>query len=100
MLCVRCRRAIPPGAAMGRARRGRRHPFLSSRQDFSLMASRFGAHLKVWFFFVPLLALVVMPAIPDRALFQITAAETESLSHWLGAERAGEDTRSAKAILR
>jgi hypothetical protein len=64
------------------------------------MASRFGAHLKVWFFFVPLLAIVVMPAIPDRALFQIPAAETVSLSDSLGAERADEVTRSANAIFR
>jgi hypothetical protein len=64
------------------------------------MASRFGSHLKVWFFFVPLLAIVVMPAIPDRALFQIPAAETQSLTDSLGAERADELTRAANQAFR
>lgn len=64
------------------------------------MASRFGSHLKVWFFFVPLLAIVVMPAIPDRTLFQIPASETQSLIDSLGTERADEVTRAANEVFR
>ena len=64
------------------------------------MASRFGSHLKVWFFFVPLLAIVVMPAIPDRALFQIPPAETQSITDSLGTERADEVTRAANEVFR
>jgi hypothetical protein len=43
------------------------------------MASRFGSHIKVWFLLVPILSIAVMPAIPERKLFEVPDAETESL---------------------
>jgi len=64
------------------------------------MASRFGSHLKVWFLLVPVLAIAVMPAIPERSLFEIPEAETASLVASIGAERADEATRSANALFR
>ena len=64
------------------------------------MASRFGAHIKVWFLLVPVLALAVMPAIPNRTLFEIPAAETESLTAAIGSERVDDATRSANRLFR
>jgi hypothetical protein len=64
------------------------------------MASRFGSHIKVWFLLVPVLAIAVMPAIPDRTLFKIPAAETQSLTAAIGAQRVDDATRSANLIFR
>ncbi|MEM5371867.1 DUF4400 domain-containing protein [Paraburkholderia azotifigens] len=64
------------------------------------MASRFGSHLKVWFLLVPVLAIAVMPAIPDRTLFEIPDAETESLVASVGQERADTAIRSANDLFR
>jgi hypothetical protein len=64
------------------------------------MASRFGSHIKVWFLLVPVLAIAVMPAIPDRTLFEIPAAETESLTAAIGTQRVDDATRSANLIFR
>ncbi|MBN3754244.1 DUF4400 domain-containing protein [Paraburkholderia sp. Tr-20389] len=64
------------------------------------MASRFGSHLKVWFLLVPVLAIAVMPAIPDRTLFEIPDAETESLVASVGQERADAAIRSANDLFR
>ena len=64
------------------------------------MASRFGAHLKVWFLLVPVLAIAVMPAIPDRSLFEVPGAESASLVASVGAERADAATRSANDLFR
>jgi len=64
------------------------------------MASRFGSHIKVWFLLVPVLAIAVMPAIPDRTLFEIPAAETESLTAAIGKQRVDDATRSANLIFR
>lgn len=64
------------------------------------MASRFGAHIKVWFLLVPVLALAVMPAIPDRTLFEIPAEETESLTAAIGSQRVDDATRSANQLFR
>jgi len=62
------------------------------------MASRFGSHIKVWFLLVPVLTIAVMPAIPDRTLFEIPAAETASLVAAIGSERVDDATRSANVL--
>ena len=43
------------------------------------MASRFGSHIKVWFLLVPVLAIAVMPAIPERKLFEVPEAEVDEM---------------------
>jgi len=53
-----------------------------------MAGSRFVTHVKWWFFFVPLLAIFVMPAIPDRAFFSVPPEEAESVQIIVGAERA------------
>ncbi|MGF6768593.1 hypothetical protein P3T18_001063 [Paraburkholderia sp. GAS199] len=55
-----------------------------------MAGSRFAAHIKWWFFLVPLLALFVMPAIPDRSLFSVPPEEAESLQTVAGEARAEE----------
>ncbi|MEX3900888.1 MULTISPECIES: DUF4400 domain-containing protein [Paraburkholderia] len=55
-----------------------------------MASSRFVSHVKWWFFLVPLLALVVMPALPDRSLFAVPAQEAQSVEDVLGVERADE----------
>ncbi|SAL48363.1 hypothetical protein AWB68_02365 [Caballeronia choica] len=64
------------------------------------MASRFGSHLKLWFVLVPVLAIAVMPAIPERLLFEVPDAETASLVVSIGQERADTAVRSANQIFR
>lgn len=64
------------------------------------MASRFGSHLKLWFFLVPILSIAVMPAIPDRKLFEVPDAETESLVASVGQERADAAVRSANELFK
>jgi hypothetical protein len=64
------------------------------------MASRFGSHLRIWFLLVPVLAITVMPAIPDRKLFEIPDAETDSLVASVGQERADAAIRSANDLFR
>jgi hypothetical protein len=64
------------------------------------MASRFGSHLKVWFVLVPVLAIAVMPAIPERSLFEVPDAETASLIACVGQERADAAIRSANGLFR
>ncbi|RZF24276.1 DUF4400 domain-containing protein [Paraburkholderia sp. UYCP14C] len=64
------------------------------------MASRFGSHLKVWFLLVPVLSIAVMPAIPDRKLFEVPDAETESLVASVGQERADAAVRSANELFK
>ncbi|MFL9911940.1 DUF4400 domain-containing protein [Paraburkholderia sp. RL17-337-BIB-A] len=64
------------------------------------MASRFGSHLKVWFLLVPVLAIAVMPAIPDRSLFEVPDAETASLVASIGQARADEAIRTANDLFR
>ena len=60
------------------------------------MASRFGSHLKVWFLLVPVLAIAVMPAIPERMLFEVPEAETASLVV-VGRARSGLTKPCARA---
>ncbi len=64
------------------------------------MASRFGSHLKIWFFLVPVLAIAVMPAIPERSLFEVPDAETASLVASVGQDRADNAVRSANDLFR
>jgi len=64
------------------------------------MASRFGSHLKVWFVLVPILSIAVMPAIPDRKLFEVPDVETESLVGSVGQERADAAVRSANELFK
>jgi hypothetical protein len=64
------------------------------------MASRFGSHLKVWFLLVPVLSIAVMPAIPERSLFEVPDVETGSLVAAIGQERADEAIRSANDLFR
>lgn len=64
------------------------------------MASRFGSHLKVWFLLVPVLAIAVMPAIPERSLFEVPDAETASLVASIGQARADSAIRSANDLFR
>jgi hypothetical protein len=55
-----------------------------------MAGSRFASHLKWWFFLVPLLALFVMPAIPDRSMFSVPPEEADSVQTVAGVERADE----------
>jgi hypothetical protein len=55
-----------------------------------MAGSRFASHVKWWFFLVPLLALFVMPAIPDKSLFSVPPEEADSVQTVVGAERADE----------
>ncbi|GJH04653.1 DUF4400 domain-containing protein [Paraburkholderia terrae] len=55
-----------------------------------MAGSRFASHVKWWFFLVPLLALFVMPAIPDRSLFSVPSEEAESVQSVVGVERADD----------
>ncbi|MGF6292465.1 DUF4400 domain-containing protein [Paraburkholderia youngii] len=55
-----------------------------------MASSRFVSHVKWWFFFVPLLAVFIMPAIPEPSLFSVPTEEAESVAAILGAERADE----------
>jgi hypothetical protein len=64
------------------------------------MASRFGAHLKLWFFVAPLLAVLVMPALPDTDLFTLDSVETASVASALGSDRANEVMLHANARFR
>ena len=62
--------------------------------------SRFLSHLKWWLFTVPLLALVIMPLLPDPSLFHIPDAEVRSVMATIGQDRADEATERANAIFR
>ena len=59
------------------------------------MASRFGSHLKVWFLLVPVLSIAVMPAIPERSLFEVPEAETE-FADLVGRPGAGRRSRAPR----
>ncbi|SDR54894.1 protein of unknown function [Paraburkholderia fungorum] len=55
-----------------------------------MAGSRFVSHIKWWFFFVPLLALFLVPAIPDTSLFGISAEESDSVVSIVGEQRAAD----------
>jgi hypothetical protein len=63
-------------------------------------SSRFVSHVKWWFFFVPLIAVFIMPAIPDRSLFEIPDAEAASVATTVGEERADEAAKHANDAFR
>jgi hypothetical protein len=65
-----------------------------------MASSRFVAHVRLWFFIVPLLAVFVMPAIPDRSLFEIPANEADSVASVLGNDRAGQAVDHTNALFR
>ena len=65
-----------------------------------MAGSRFGSHIKWWFFLVPLLALVVMPAIPDKSLFSVPPEEADSVQTVVGAVRADEVVNLTNARFR
>jgi hypothetical protein len=60
--------------------------------------SRFFSHLKWWLFTVPLLALVIMPVLPDPSLFRIPDEEVRSVAATIGQERADVATERANAM--
>ncbi|KXV16536.1 hypothetical protein CR51_01025 [Caballeronia megalochromosomata] len=64
------------------------------------MASRFGSHLKVWFLLVPVLSIAVMPAIPERSLFEVPQTESRSLVESVGQARADDAVRQANQAFR
>lgn len=55
-----------------------------------MASSRFVSHVKWWFFFVPLLAVFIMPAIPEPSLFSVLPEEADSVAAIVGVERADE----------
>ncbi|VWC42191.1 hypothetical protein BLA23254_07060 [Burkholderia lata] len=55
-----------------------------------MAGSRFVGHIKMWFFFVPLLSVALMPAVPDSSLFEIPDAEAASVVASLGEVRTAE----------
>src|SRR6185437_6574426 len=65
-----------------------------------MASSRFVAHVRLWFFIVPLLAVFVMPAIPDRSLFEIPANEADSVASVLGNDRAGQAVDHTNSLFR
>ncbi|HKR40052.1 MAG TPA: DUF4400 domain-containing protein [Paraburkholderia sp.] len=62
--------------------------------------SRFVRHVKWWFFVLPLLVCVVLPAIPDRALFEISDVESQSVVRALGDDRAAAAVDTTNALFR
>lgn len=65
-----------------------------------MAGSRFGAHIRLWFFFVPVIVVFLMPALPDKALFEIPEAESQSLADTVGDERADEVVAGATGLFR
>ncbi|KWA08184.1 DUF4400 domain-containing protein [Burkholderia territorii] len=55
-----------------------------------MAGSRFVGHVKMWFFFVPLLSLALMPAVPDPSLFEIPDTEAASVASSLGQVRTAD----------
>ena len=65
-----------------------------------MASSRFARHVKWWFFVLPLLAAVVLPVVPDRALFEISDLESQSVVDTLGEARASEAVDSTNVLFR
>jgi len=65
-----------------------------------MASSRFARHIKWWFFILPLLAGVVLPVVPDRALFEISDLESQSVVDTLGEARASEAVDSTNVLFR
>nr|WP_057929842.1 DUF4400 domain-containing protein [Burkholderia ambifaria] len=62
--------------------------------------SRFVRHVKVWFFFVPLVAVAIMPVVPNRSLFEIPEAETRSVVATIGEDRADRAVATTNRLFR
>ncbi|AOK42531.1 TPA: DUF4400 domain-containing protein [Burkholderia vietnamiensis] len=65
-----------------------------------MAGSRFVRHAKVWFFFVPLIGGIILPAIPDPALFTIPDAEASSVTAIVGEDRADAAIESTNRSFR
>ncbi|WP_175958013.1 DUF4400 domain-containing protein [Burkholderia sp. BCC0405] len=65
-----------------------------------MAGSRFVGHIKMWFFFVPLLSVALMPAVPDSSLFEIPDAEAASVVASLGEVRTAEAINSTNRTFR
>jgi len=65
-----------------------------------MASSRFARHVKWWFFVLPLLAAVVLPVVPDRALFEISDLESQSVVDTLGEARASNAVDSTNGLFR
>ncbi|MEK6291614.1 MAG: DUF4400 domain-containing protein [Paraburkholderia tropica] len=63
-------------------------------------SSRFVRHVKWWFFVLPLIAAVVLPAIPNRQLFEVTDVESQSVARTLGDDRAAAAVDTTNALFR
>lgn len=61
-------------------------------------SSRFVRHLKWWFLVLPVLACVCLPVVPMQSLFEISDAESQSVVHVLGDERAGAAVDETNAL--
>lgn len=55
-----------------------------------MASSRFVSHIKWWFFFVPLFAVLIMPVLPDRSWFSIAPEEVDSVAAVVGAADADQ----------
>jgi hypothetical protein len=62
--------------------------------------SRFVSHVKWWFFIVPIIAVFVMPAVPDKELFEIPEAESQSVVTTLGEAKADTVVASTNALFK
>ena len=65
-----------------------------------MASSRFARHVKWWFFVLPLLAAVVLPVVPDRALFEISDIESQSVVDTLGEARASDAIDATNVLFR
>ncbi|WP_321905803.1 DUF4400 domain-containing protein [Paraburkholderia tropica] len=63
-------------------------------------SSRFVRHVKWWFFVLPLMACVVLPAIPHRSLFEVSDVESQSVARTLGDDRAAAAVDTTNAVFR
>jgi hypothetical protein len=63
-------------------------------------SSRFVRHVKWWFFILPILASVVLPVVPDRALFEVSDVESQSVVDTLGDVRASAAVNTTNAVFR
>ncbi|KVK86647.1 DUF4400 domain-containing protein [Burkholderia sp. MSMB1498] len=65
-----------------------------------MAGSRFVGHIKMWFFFVPLLSVVLMPAAPDSSLFEISDTEAESVVASLGEARTVDAIEATNRVFK
>lgn len=62
--------------------------------------SRFVSHVKWWFFIVPIIAVFIMPAIPERSLFEVPDAESKSVVAMVGDVRADVAVRDTNLLFK